>query len=89
MALWMGRSGRISPRPTGAPLKAAGLGGSWWASVCYSVIPNWQIFWLADALEGQKKIPWAYVGQALIYVVGYLGAALALALLLFEDRELS
>ncbi len=70
-------------------LETAGLGGSWWASVCYSVIPNWQIFWLADALEGQKKIPWAYVGQALVYVVGYLGAALALALLLFEDRELS
>src|SRR5262249_27458840 len=35
-------------------LRSAGLGGSWWASVCYSVIPNWQIFWLADALEGQK-----------------------------------
>ncbi len=70
-------------------LKAAGLGGSWWASICYSVIPNWQIFWLADALEGQKKIPWGYVGQALVYVVGYLGAALALALLLFEDRELT
>src|SRR5438552_7478699 len=31
-------------------LKNAGLGGSWWASVCYAVVPNWQIFWLADAL---------------------------------------
>jgi ABC-type transport system involved in multi-copper enzyme maturation permease subunit len=70
-------------------LQTAGLGGSWWASICYSVIPNWQIFWLADALEGQKKIPWSYVGQASVYVVGYVGAALAFALLLFQDRELS
>jgi ABC-type transport system involved in multi-copper enzyme maturation permease subunit len=63
--------------------------GSWWASILYTVIPNWQLFWLADALENQKSIPWSYVGQALGYVVGYLGASLALALLLFEDRELT
>ena len=67
----------------------SGLSGSWWASICYAVVPNWQNFWLADALEGQKTIPWSYVGQALVYVVGYLGASLAIALLLFEDRELS
>lgn len=63
--------------------------GSWWASALYTVIPNWQLFWLADALENQKSIPWSYVGKALVYVVGYLGASLALALLLFEDRELT
>ncbi len=29
--------------------------GSWWASMLYSVVPNWQLFWLADAIEhGQK-----------------------------------
>lgn len=71
------------------PLVQAGLGGAWWASVCYAVIPNWQTFWMADALEGQKRIPWSYVGQALIYLACYLGAALACALVLFEDRELS
>jgi hypothetical protein len=70
-------------------LGQAGLGGSWWASVLYTVVPNWQLFWLADALEGKGQIPWNYVGKAFVYVVGYLGAALALALLLFEDRELS
>jgi hypothetical protein len=63
--------------------------GSWWASVLYTAVPNWQLFWLADALEGKKVIPWSYVGRAFGYVLGYLGAALALALLLFEDRELS
>lgn len=63
--------------------------GSWWASILYTVIPNWQLFWLADALENQKSIPWSYVGKALGYMLGYLGASLAAALLLFEDRELT
>jgi hypothetical protein len=64
-------------------------GGTWWAVILYSVVPNWQLFWLADALEAQKTIPWSYIGQASVYVVGYLGAALAVALMIFEDRELS
>ncbi len=63
--------------------------GQWWAGVCHTVIPNWQLFWMADALDQAKTIPWGYVGRAFGYVIGYLGAALALALLLFEDRELS
>lgn len=67
----------------------AGLGPSWWASLLYTITPNWQLFWLADALENEKTIPWTYVGQALGYLIFYLGASLALALLLFEDRELT
>jgi len=64
--------------------------GSWWASVLYSVTPNWQLFWLADALETDKPtFHWAYVGKAFAYVVAYVGAALVLAVLLFEERELS
>jgi len=70
-------------------LSRAGLGGRWWASVLYTVVPNWQLFWLADALEGKQQIPWSYVGRASGYVIGYLGASLALGLLLFEERELS
>jgi hypothetical protein len=64
--------------------------GSWWASVLYTVTPNWQLFWLADALDtGKGDYYWAYVGKAFAYVVCYVGAALAVALILFEDRELS
>jgi hypothetical protein len=64
--------------------------GSWWASVLYTITPNWQLFWLADVLEtGKSTFPWHYVGKAFGYVVGYVGAALCLATLLFEDRELS
>jgi len=70
-------------------LSRAGLGGRWWASVLYTVVPNWQLFWLADALEGKNQIPWSYVGRAFGYVIGYLGASLALGLVLFEERDLS
>jgi len=63
--------------------------GSWWASIAYSVLPNWQLLWVADALEQEKTIPWSYLGSALGYVVAYVGAALAVALCLFEDRELT
>jgi ABC-2 type transport system permease protein len=61
----------------------------WWASALYTATPNWQLFWVADVLEGTKKIPLSYLGKALGYAVGYIGAALAVALVLFEDRELN
>ena len=64
--------------------------GSWWAAVLYTVTPNWQLFWLADALDtGKSTFHWDYVGKAFAYVVGYVGAVLAVAVVLFEDRELS
>jgi len=77
--------GLMSDYLFGRPAEA----GSWWASILYTLVPNWQLFWLSDALDSQKSIPWSYVGQASAYVVGYLGASLAVALLLFEDRELT
>jgi len=64
--------------------------GSWWASTLYSMVPNWQLFWLADALEsGKSTYHWAYVGKAFAYMIFYAGAALAVAVALFDDRELS
>lgn len=64
-------------------------GGPWWASTLYAVTPNWQLFWLADVLESGKQFPLGYLGKAFGYMAGYVGAALALALVLFEDRELT
>jgi len=73
-----------------AELARAGMGGAWWASVLYTVIPNWQLFWRADALDTEKGgFHWNYVGKALGYVVGFVGASLAIAVVLFEERELS
>src|SRR6185436_15193502 len=52
----------------------------WWASILYTVLPNWQLLWVADALEEGKRIPWTYLGTAFGYVVAYVGAALCAAL---------
>jgi ABC-type transport system involved in multi-copper enzyme maturation permease subunit len=64
--------------------------GSWWASTLYSIVPNWQIFWLGDALDmGKSTFQWGYVGKAFGYMMCYAGAALAVGAALFEERELS
>jgi ABC-type transport system involved in multi-copper enzyme maturation permease subunit len=64
--------------------------GHWWASTLYTVIPNWQLFWLADALDmGKSTFHWDYVAKAFGYTIGYAGAALAIGTALFEERELS
>jgi hypothetical protein len=57
--------------------------------VLYAVLPNWQVLWVANALAEEKTIPLSYLGTALGYSAAYIGACLALALALFEDRELS
>jgi hypothetical protein len=58
--------------------------------VLYTVTPNWQLFWLADVLaEAKSDFHWGYVGKAFVYMVAYVGAVLAAAILLFQNRELS
>jgi hypothetical protein len=90
---------KISPEDK-TRLSQAGMGGTWWASVLYTVTPNWQLFWLADMLDAdladkngtpikQPPFHWSYVVKAFGYVLGYVGAALAVAVVLFEERELS
>jgi ABC-type transport system involved in multi-copper enzyme maturation permease subunit len=80
---------KISPDDK-ARLRKAGMGGTWWATVLYTVTPNWQLFWVADALDSDKStFHWGYVGKAFGYMLGYVGAVLAIAVAVFEDRELS
>ncbi len=64
-------------------------GDSWWASSIYTLLPNWQLLWVANALEEGKAIPWSYICKAGGYSLAYIGAALAVALCFFHDRELS
>jgi hypothetical protein len=64
--------------------------GVWWAHIPYAALPNWQLFWGGDALISNKSIAWArYLGSSFGYTVCYVGAALCVAMCLFEDRELS
>jgi ABC-type transport system involved in multi-copper enzyme maturation permease subunit len=78
--------GLMSDYLFGRPAEA----GQWWATVLYTVLPNWQLFWLADAVaSGKGAFHWDYAAKALIYAALYLGAVLSVAVVLFEDRELS
>lgn len=70
-------------------MREAGLDRKLWATVVYTLIPNWQLFWIADALENDKKVPWAYVGRSFAYVACYLSALMALAIVSFDSRELN
>ena len=55
--------------------------------IAYSVLPNFQSFWFTDALTQGHVIPmkllWGVVGYGLIYIT----AALSLAVILFQRRE--
>lgn len=60
---------------------------SLWARALYTVIPNWQHFWMADALANRGTIPWDYVGQAAVYALAWTFGILFLALGFFERME--
>ena len=63
--------------------------GSLVADALYTILPNWQVFWMADALTDKKSVPWSYVADTAAYVAGYLIVSLSVSLALFENRELN
>ncbi len=67
----------------GTPDRATGT----CAAMFYKIIPNFQCFWMVDALSDNQVIPWSYVASASGYGVLYAAAALLLGMALFETRE--
>ncbi|MDP7011827.1 MAG: ABC transporter permease [Verrucomicrobiota bacterium] len=78
--------------------------GSVVSKILYVLLPNWQLFWLSDAVSPEEEelkvligdmkyreghVPWKYVFTSLFYVVLYVCLVLSGALWLFEDRELN
>ena len=53
----------------------------------YAVLPNFQVFWLSDGVTQDHVIPPGYVGLTLIYGPLYILAALSVAVILFQRRE--
>jgi ABC-type transport system involved in multi-copper enzyme maturation permease subunit len=60
---------------------------SWGARLLYHVVPNWQHFWMADALRAGGTVPWPYVGAAAAYGLVYLLGVLGVGLTLFRSSE--
>ncbi len=56
-------------------------------SLLYAIIPNWQLFWMADALAAKRAIPWAYVGLGGVYISMFVGFFILVANTMFCDRE--
>jgi ABC-type transport system involved in multi-copper enzyme maturation permease subunit len=61
---------------------------SWLAAAAYGLLPNWQDFWLVDALAGGGVIPWSYVGGAGLYAGLLTGAILCFGLIAFRNVEI-
>ena len=53
----------------------------------WSALPNFQYFWLVDAVSQNQKIPPLHVGFVAIYAACMIGALLSLAVALFQTRE--
>ena len=57
------------------------------AAFLYTIVPNWQLFWMADALAVDQVIPLRYVAWASGYAALLVGLFAALAAILFSGRE--
>ena len=57
------------------------------ATVLYACIPNWQLFWMADALAAKKAVPLSYVVTGGLYVLTLISLFVLLAVGLFANRE--
>ncbi len=53
----------------------------------WAVIPNMHFFWLLDAVSQNVEIPAGHVGLVLLYGLSQVGVFLALAVILFQRRD--
>ena len=60
---------------------------SWLADLLFRVIPNWQHFWVVDALSGEGAIPGPTWRESAIYAGLYLMGILCLGILAFRQLE--
>ena len=57
------------------------------ASLVYAAIPNWQFFWMADAMAVNRNIPVYYVWWCFAYAAVYSVIVIAWAVVFFQNRE--
>ncbi len=65
------------------------LGTGLFADFVRTLLPNWQYFWMADALASRQVIPFTYLLWALVYVFFYIGFWTLWAMALFNEREIA
>ena len=65
------------------------LGGTVLGTVLSAMLPNWQYFWMADALAAHTQIPLRYLAWGFLYSILYCGFWSVWAMALFNDREVA
>ncbi len=58
-----------------------------WAKIGRFLVPNLQVFWISDAIYEGSQVPIKYVVIVSFYALCYTSAILALAIALFQKRE--
>jgi ABC-2 type transport system permease protein len=58
-----------------------------WARVGRFLVPNLQVFWISDAIYEGTVVPFKYLVISASYALCYAGAILALAIALFQRRQ--
>ena len=58
-----------------------------WAKICYFLVPNLQVFWIADAIYEGSEVPVKYIIISALYALCYTTAILSLAVALFQRRQ--
>lgn len=75
------------------PVETAESVASVFKALCGGVarlfLPDWQYFWMADALASHTQLPASYIVWSFIYCTLYAGAWSVLAIALFHDREVA
>ncbi|NDG64156.1 MAG: hypothetical protein EBY29_11945, partial [Planctomycetes bacterium] len=59
----------------------------WGYKAGYAILPNFQVFWVVDAVNQEQPIPMEYISFVVPYAVLMTVAALALATAMFQRRE--
>jgi hypothetical protein len=95
-AIAAGLATRLAPAPTLALCGLVLVMGLLWeylfgrvpesgfALLVGGLVPNWQNFWVSDALVGGGHIPWSYVGRTALYAATYAAGALLIGVASFR-----
>ena len=58
-----------------------------WAKICYFLVPNLQVFWISDAIYEENQVGLKYILIVASYALCYTIGILALAVALFQRRQ--
>ena len=59
----------------------------WWAKIGRFLLPNLQVFWISDAIYEESAVPVKYIVISAVYAISYTTGILALAVGLFQRRQ--